>query len=73
MVEWKSKLALLNFFFFLANLDEQTENLKVECNLAKSEISWTTDDKKRLEQIYGNGKQQLTGSQFKEKEPQETW
>lgn len=61
------------FFFFLANLDEQTENLKVECNLAKSEISWTTDDKKRLEQIYGNGKQQLTGSQFKEKEPQETW
>lgn len=40
MVEWKRKSAVL-IFLFLANLDKQTENLKVECNLAKSEISWT--------------------------------
>lgn len=45
---------VLHLIFFLANSNEQLENLKAECNLGKSELIGTTDNKERLEQIYGN-------------------
>ena len=60
MAVWMRKLAVLNFFFSSqANLDEQTENLKGECDFGKSETSWTKKDLNRFMEMVSSDSQSI--------------